>query len=91
MGFLNGADLILSVRILDRGCTLNYRSNTGFISSSLCLVIADLGVAPEEANRLVGFVGNGVDMGAPFHIIVDVYNKILFGDDVFNGMSMQFM
>ena len=44
-----------------------------------------------ESRCLVVCVGDGVDMGAPFHIIVDVYNKILFGDDVFNGMSMQFM
>ena len=59
---INGADLIFSVGIPDCGCILKTRSNKGFVDSFLCLLVADLEVAPEEAECLVGFVGDGVDM-----------------------------
>ena len=91
MDFLNGADLIFSVGIPDCGCILKYRSNKGFVRCFLRLPVADLEVAPEEAKCLVGFVGNGVDMGAPFHVVLDVDPKVLCSGDVFNGMSMQFI
>ena len=57
--------------------------------SFLCLLVADLELAPEEAKCLVGFVGDGVDMDASFHVVPDVDTKVLCGEDVFSGMSMQ--
>ena len=60
MDFLIGADLIFSVGIPDCGCILKTRSNKGFVRSFLCLLVADLEVAPKEAKYLVGFVGVGV-------------------------------
>ena len=44
-----------------------------------------------ESRCLVVCVGDGVDMGAPFHVVVDVDIKVLCAGDVFNGMSMQLM
>ena len=58
-------------------------------SSFLCLLVADLAVAPEETKCLVGSVGNGVDMVVPFHVVLGVDTKVLCGGDVFDGMSMQ--
>ena len=57
--------------------------------SFFCLLVADLEVALEEAKCLVGFVDNGVNMGAPFHVVLDVDTRVLCCGDVFNGMSMQ--
>ena len=82
-------NLIFSAGIPDCGCILKYRSNKGLVYSFLCLLVADLEVAPEEAKCLVGFVGNGVDMGAPVLVVLGVDTKVLCGGDVFNGMSMQ--
>ena len=88
MDFLNGADLIFSVGTLDCGCILKYRSNKGFVCSFLCLLVANLEVAPEE-KCLTGFVGDGVDTVTPFHVVLDIDTKLLCGGVVFNGMSMQ--
>ena len=71
------------------GCILKYRSNKGFVHSFLCLLFADLEAAPEEAKCVVGFVGNGVNIGAPYHVVLDVDSKVLCGSDVCNGMSVQ--
>ena len=87
MDFLTGADLIFSVGVPDCGCILKYRSNKGFVCSFLCLLVADLEVAPEEAKCLVGSVGNGVDIDAPFHVVLDVDPKVLCGGNVFSGLS----
>ena len=57
--------------------------------SFFCLLVADLEVALEEAKCLVGFVDNGVNMGAPFHVVLDVDTEVLCGGDVFNSMSIQ--
>ena len=59
------------------------------MESFLCLLVADLEVAPKEARCFVGFVGKGVDMDAPFRVVLDVDTKVLCGGDVFNVMSMQ--
>ena len=67
---------MFSVLTPDCGCILKYRSNNGFVRTFLCLLVADLEVALEEAKCLVGFVGDGVDKGAPFHVVLDVNNKI---------------
>ena len=69
LDFLHGADLIFSVGIPDCDCIPKYQSNKGFVCNFFCLFVADLKVAPEEAKCLVGFVGDGVDMGAPFHAV----------------------
>ena len=90
LDFLNGADFIFSVGIPDCGCILKTRSNKGFVRSFLCLLVADLEVAPEKAKCFVGFVGNGVDMGASCHVVLDVDTKVLCSGDVFNGISMHF-
>ena len=66
-----------------------YRPNKSFVRSFLSLLIADLEAAPKEANCLVGFVGNGVDMRVPFHVVLEIDTKVLCGGDVFNGMPMQ--
>ena len=42
----------------------------------------------EEAKCLVGFVGGGVDMGTPFHVIVDVHTRVCCSADVFKGVSV---
>ena len=89
LNFLNGANLIFSVGFPDCGCILEYQSNKDFVHSLLCLLGANREVAPEEAKCLVGFVGNGVDMGAPVLVVLGVDTKVLCGGDVFNGMSMQ--
>ena len=77
MDFFNGADFIFSEGIPDCGCILKYRSNKGFVESLLCLFVADLEIAPEEAKCLVGFVGDDVDMGAPVHVVLNVDTKVL--------------
>ena len=89
LDFLNGADLIYSVGIPHCGCILKNRSNKGFVRCFLCFLVTNLEVAREEAKCLVGFVGNGVDMGASCHVVLDVDTKVLCGGDVFSGMSMQ--
>ena len=43
----------------------------------LCLLVAGLEVAPEEAECLVGFVGDGVDTCAAFHVILDVDSEVI--------------
>ena len=47
-------------------------------------LFADLEVAPEEAKCLVG---DGVDMGTPFNVVLGVDTKLLCGGDIFNSMS----
>ena len=89
LDFLNGANLIFSVGFPDCVCILKTRSNKGFVRSFLCLLVADFEAAPEEAKCPVGFVFDGVDMGAPVHVVLDFDTKVLCGGDVFNGMSMQ--
>ena len=80
---------IFSVGFPDCVCILKTRSNKGFVRSFLCLLVADFEAAPEEAKCPVGFVFDGVDMGAPVHVVLDFDTKVLCGGDVFNGMSMQ--
>ena len=87
MDFLNGADLIFSVGIPDCGCILKNRSNKGFVRCFLCFLVTNLELAREKAKCLVGFVGNGVDMGASCHVVLDVDTKVLCSGDVFNGIS----
>ena len=47
-------------------------------------------VAPEDAKCLVGIVGDGVEMGTPFHVILDVDTKVCdtYSVDVLKGLSM---
>ena len=47
-------------------------------------------VAPEDAKCLVGIVGDGVDIGTPFHVILDVDTKVCdtYSVDVLKGLSM---
>ena len=87
LDFLNGADLIFSVGIPDCGCILKYRSNKDFVRSFLCLLVADLEVAPEEAKCPPGFAGGGISVSAPFHVSLNVDNQASCGADVFKGKS----
>ena len=47
--------------------------NKGFLRSFLYLLVADLQVAPKETKCLVCLVGDGVDMGTPFNVVMDVF------------------
>ena len=52
MDFLNGSDLIFSVGIPNCGCIVKTWSNKSFEHSFLCLLVADLDVAPEAAHSI---------------------------------------
>ena len=54
---------------------------------SFCLLVTDLEVVLEEAKCLIGFVGSGMDMGTPVHVIQDVGTKVCYGADGFKGGS----
>ena len=80
--FLDGLGLACCVGVPDGGCVFKGRANKGFVRSFLCLLVADLEVAPEEAEGLVGPVCDGVDVGSPLQVVLDVDSKICCRVDV---------
>jgi len=68
LDLLNGLDLTCSVGIPYSGCVLKKWANKGFVRSFLCLLVADLEVAPEETEGLVGLVCGRADVGSPPHL-----------------------
>ena len=62
----------------------------GLVVQGLCVqfhLVDNPEVAPEDAKCLVGIVGDGVDMGTPFHVILDVDTKLSSSADVFKDLS----
>ena len=52
LDLLNGLGLTCSVGVPYSGCILKKWANKGFVCSFLCLLVADLEVAPEKAKGL---------------------------------------
>ena len=86
---LNGLDLSCSVGIPYSGCTLKKWANKGFVCSFLCLLVADLEVAPEETEGLAGFACDRADVGSPPQVILDSDSQVLRHADVLNDVSIE--
>ena len=88
LDLLNGLDLACSVGIPYSGCILKKWANKGFVRSFLCLLVANLEVVLEEAERLVGFACSRADAGSPPQVILDGDSQVLRCADVLKDLSM---
>jgi len=89
LDLLNGLDLTCSVGIPYSGCVLKKWANKGFVRSFLCLLVADLEVAPEETEGLVGLVCGRADVGSPPQESLDGDSQVLRHADVLRDASME--
>ena len=88
LDLLKGLNLVCCVWIPDGDCILKKWANKGFVRSFLCLFVANLEVAPDKALGLAGFLSDGVNMGFPLHVVLNVDAQVLGGADIFNVLSM---
>ena len=89
LDLLSGLDLTCSVGITYSGCVLKKWANKGFVRSFLCLLVADLEVAPEETKGLVGFACGRADVGYPPQAILDGDFQVLRHADVLKDVFME--
>ena len=89
LDLLNGLDFTCSVGISYSGCVLEKWANKGFVRSFPCLLVADLEVAPEETEGLVGFACGRPDVGSPPQVILDSDSQVLRHADVLKNVSME--